>query len=84
MLLGRNTFNGDMDDASIVAGLNEGRNEELRAGLRNVEERCISERRDLHFFEARYQHLVLVYATIQGLKSEAEELTINIKDSVPI
>ena len=79
MLLGRNTFNGDVDDASIAADLNEGRNEELRAVLHTLVERHISERRDLHFFEARYQHLVLVYAIIQGLKSEAEELKTNIK-----
>ena len=38
MLLGRDTFTADVDDASILAGLNE----ELRAGLRTVEERVIT------------------------------------------
>ena len=69
MLLGRDTFNGDVDDASIVAALNEGRNEELRAGLHTLEERHISERRDIHYFEARYQHLVSTYVTIQGTQN---------------
>ena len=78
MLLGRDNFDGDVDDASIVVSLNEGRNEELRAGLRTLDERHIAERRNIPYFEARYQHLVLTYATIQGLKSEAEELKINL------
>ena len=62
-----------------MAGLNEGKNEELRAGLRTVEERVITQRSDLNFFEVRYQHLVATYATLQGLKLEAEDLKVNIK-----
>ena len=79
MLLGRDTFTGDIDDADILAVLNVGRNDELRSGQCIVEERLITERSDLNFFEVRYQHFVVVYATIQGLKLEAEDLKVNVK-----
>ena len=78
MLLGRDNFTTVIYDASIRAALDEGRNEELRAGLRTLDERQIAERRNIPYFEARYQHLVQIYATIQGLKLEAEELEVNI------
>ena len=45
MILARDNFNADVDDASIVVALNEGRNEELRAGLRTLDESYIAERR---------------------------------------
>ena len=78
MLLGRNNFTNDIDDASITAALNEGRNEELRAGLRTIDERQIPERRNISYFETRYQHLVQIYATIQVLMLEVEELQVDI------
>ena len=54
MLLGRDNFNADVDDASIVAALNEGRNEVLGAGLRTLDESHIAERRNILYFEAGY------------------------------
>ena len=58
MILGRDNFNADVDDACIIAALNEGRNEELRASLRTIDKRQIEERRNVPYFEAKYQHLV--------------------------
>ena len=42
ILLGRDTFSNDIDDASIIAALAEGRNEELHAGLRTLDERQLA------------------------------------------
>ena len=35
-------------------------------------------RRAIPFFENRHQHLVSLYTIIQGLKSEKEELQVNV------
>ena len=78
MLLGHNSFSNDIDDANIIAALAEGRNEELHAGLRTLDGRHLTDRRFISFFEKRYQHLVNIYATIQGLRSDKEELEVNV------
>ena len=63
---------------SILTALAEERNQELRAGLRTLDERQITDRRAIPFFENIYQHLVNIYATIQGLRSDKEELQVNV------
>ena len=78
MLLGRNSFSNDIDDPNITAALAEGRNEELHVGLRTLDVRQLTYSRSISFFENRYQHLVNIYATIQGLKSDKEELEVNV------
>ena len=47
MLYGRNTFSQDMEEASIVEAVQEGRVQDLRAGLRNVEHRFITKLSDV-------------------------------------
>ena len=51
ILLGHNSFSNDIDDANIIAALAEGRNEELRAGLRTLDEGQLADRRSILFFE---------------------------------
>ena len=46
---------------------------------RSVEEQHLTERSDIDFFETQYQHLLAVYATVQGLKSDVGDLKTNIK-----
>ena len=46
--------------------------------LRTLEEQYIPDRRSITFFENRHQHLVGLYAIIQGFKSEKEELQVNV------
>ena len=70
MLLGRGTFTGNVDNANVTEALKEGRNQELRAGLHMIDERVITKRSDLPFFESRYQHLVTLYGSLRGLKEE--------------
>ena len=43
-----------------------------------MDERQLTDRRSIPFFENRYQHLVNIYATIQGLRSDKEELEVNV------
>ena len=76
--MGRNSFTSEVDDVNIIAALTEGRNQELHAGLRTLDERQVTDRRAIPFFENRYQHLVNLYAAIQGLKSDKEELQVNV------
>ena len=78
ILLGRNSFNSNVDDANVIAALNEGRNQDIHVGLRTLEEQHVPDRRAIPFFENRHQHLVSLYAIIQGLKSEKEELQVNV------
>ena len=78
ILLGRNSFNSNVDDANVIAALNEGRNQDIHVGLRTLEEQHVPDRRAIPFFENRHQHLVGLYAIIQGLKSEKEELQVNV------
>ena len=78
MLLGRDNFTTDIDDASIIAALNEGRNEELRAGLRTIDERQIAERRNIPYFDypgtqvggggAGGQHNQVLHQSKEGLR----------------
>ena len=77
MLLGRGTFTQNVDDAHVREVLKEGRNQELRAGLHTIDERVITKRSDLPFFEARYQHLITLFGSLKGLKQEEEELQVN-------
>ena len=77
MLLGRGSFTQDIDDASVLEAFREGRNQELRAGLQTVEERTITKRGDMPFFETRFKHLLELYTTLKGLKQEEEELLVN-------
>ena len=37
----------------------------------------ITKRSDLPFFETRYQHLITLFSTLNGLKQEEEELLVN-------
>ena len=39
MLLGRGTFTQNVDAANVIEALKESRNQELRAGLRTIDER---------------------------------------------
>ena len=50
MLCGRGSFSQATDDANVIEALKEGRNQELRAGLRTIDERVITKRSDLPFF----------------------------------
>ena len=50
----------------------------MHTGLRTLDERQLTDRRSIPFFENTYQHLVNIYATIQGLKSDKEELEVNV------
>ena len=77
MLLGRGTFTQNVDEANVIEALKEGRNQELRAVLRTINERVITKRSDLPFFESRYQHLVTLYGSLRELKQEEEELQVN-------
>ena len=77
MLLGRGTFTQNIDDANVIEAFKEGRNQELRAGLCTIDERVITKRSDLPFFEARYQHLITLFGSLKGLKQEEEELQVN-------
>ena len=77
MSMGRGTFTQYVDDANATEALKEGRNQELRAGLRTIDERVITKRRDLPFFEARYQHLITLFGSLKGLKQEEKELQVN-------
>ena len=47
MLYGWNSFSQVMDEASIVEAVQEGRVQDLRAGLRNVEHRFITKLSDV-------------------------------------
>ena len=67
-----------MDDADVTSALNEGRDQNIRVGLRTLGEEYVPDRRSIPFFEKRHQHLVSLYATIQGLKSEKEDLQVNV------
>ena len=53
MLYGRNSFSQVMDEASIVEAVQEGRVQDLRAGLRNVEPRLVTKVCDISYFETR-------------------------------
>ena len=46
--------------------------------LRTLGEEYVPDRRSIPFFEKRHQHLAGLYAIIQGLKSEKEELQVNV------
>ena len=63
MLLGRGSFTQDTGDLSVLEVLREGRNQEIRAGLRTVEAITIIKIGDLPFFEKRLQHLINLYTT---------------------
>ena len=73
ILLGRNSFNSSVDDANVTAAITEGRNQDIHVGLRTLEEQYVPDRRSIPFFENRHQHLVGLFAIIQGLKSEKED-----------
>ena len=77
MLYGRNSFSQDMEEASIVEAVQEGRVQDLRAGLRNVEPRLITKLSDVSYFETKFTHLMGLYTTIKGLKQEEEEMQLN-------
>ena len=70
MLLDRGTFTQNIDDANVIEAFEEGRNQEVRAGLRTIDERVITKRSDLPFFETRYQHLITLFSTLNELKQE--------------
>ena len=72
MLLDRGSFTQNIDDANVIEAFKEGRNQELRAGLRTIDERTITKRGDVPFFKTRYQHLIALYTTLKGLKQEEE------------
>ena len=74
MLYGRNSFSQDMDEASIVEAVQEGRVQDLRAGLRKAEPRLITKLSDVSYFETKFTHLMGLYTTIKGLKQEDEEM----------
>ena len=77
MLLGRGTFTQNIDDANVIEAFKEGRNQELKAGLRTIDERTITKRSNLSFFETRYQHLIALFSTLKGIKQEEEELLVS-------
>ena len=58
MLYGRNCFIQALDEASIGEAIQEGRNQNMRAGLRTVEPRLINKLRDISYFEVKFAHLV--------------------------
>ena len=78
ILLGRNSFNSGVEDTDVTSAINEGRDQNLRVGLRTLGEEYVPDRRSIPFFEKRHQHLVSLYATIQGITSEKEDLQLNI------
>ena len=45
----------DQEERKSTRSQNKGTQEELRAGLRTLDERHISERMNINYFEARYQ-----------------------------
>ena len=53
ILLGRNSFPSDVDDVNVIAALNEGRNQDIRVGLRTLDEQQVTERKAIPFFENR-------------------------------
>ena len=46
--------------------------------MRTLDEQQVTDRREIPFFDNRHQHLVGLFAAIQGLKSEKEELQVNV------
>ena len=77
LLYGRNCFTQALDEASIGEAIQEGRNQNMRAGLRTVEPRLINKLRDISYFEVKFTHLMELYTSIKNLKQEEEEMNLN-------
>ena len=77
MLYGRNSFSQAIHEVSIAEAVREGRVQDLRAGLRNVEPMLITKVSDISYFETKFTQLMGLYMTIKGLKQEEEELQVN-------
>ena len=71
---GRNCFIQALDEASIGEAIQEGRVQDMRAGLRTVEPRLINKLRDVSYFETKFVHLMELYTSITNLKQEEEEM----------
>ena len=77
LLYGRDCFIQNIDEANIGMAIQEGRNQNMRVGLRTAEPRLINKIRDISFFEGRFAHLMELYANIKNLKQEEEEMNLN-------
>ena len=77
MFYGRGCFNQAVDEASIGEAIQEGRVQDLRAGLRTVEPRLINKLSDVSYFEMKFIHLMELYTSIKNLKQEEEEKQLN-------
>ena len=77
LLYGRDCFIQNIDEANIGMAIQEGRNQNMRVGLRTAEPRLINKIRDISFFEGRFVHLMELYASIKNLKQEEEEMNLN-------
>ena len=77
LLYGRNCFIQDLDEANIGVAIQEGRDQNMRAGLRTAEPRLINKLRDISYFEVKFMHLMELYASIKNLKQEEEEMNLN-------
>ena len=74
LLYGRNCFIQTLEEASIREALQEGRDQDMKVGLRTVEPRLISKLKDITFFENRFIHLMEIYTRIKNLRQEEEEM----------
>ena len=51
ILLGRNSFNSEVKDTDVTSAISEGRDQNLRVGLRTLGEEYVPDRRSIPFFE---------------------------------
>ena len=84
LLYGRNFFIQDLDEDNIGEAIQEGRDQNMRAGLRTAEPRLINKLRDISYFEVKFVHLMELYAIIKNLKQEEEVMNLNRQSSVHI
>ena len=54
LLYGRNCFIQNLDEANIGVAIQEGRDQNMRAGLRTAESRLINKLRDISYFEVKF------------------------------
>ena len=64
-MYGRNCFTQALDEASIGGAIQEGRVQDMLAGLRTVEPRLINKLSDVSYFETKFIHLMELYTSIK-------------------